>query len=89
LLLVLAVVGASLAGKVLLDALNIPLRIVVGAAAYGAVRGEVLRFCNAEFVADSGDDDDYGLVPAHFFLVSGDNVVDFNSGDWAEMGRHR
>jgi hypothetical protein len=66
----------ALVGKALLDALNIPAEIVIGAAAYRPSPHQVLGICNEAFVAD-------GVDHLHFFLISGnDEVIDFSTADW-------
>ena len=77
----------NLTGQVVLWKLNIAAKIALGGLVYRVGPDEqrdVVAFCGAGNV---GMKNAIGLG-GHYFLVSGDNIVDFSVGDWRKISIH-
>jgi len=73
----------NLTGQVVLWKLDIAAKIALGGLVYRVgpdERRDVVAFCGG---GDVGMKNAIGLG-GHYFLVSGDNIVDFSAGDWKE-----
>ena len=70
----------ALTGLIALKMLGIPADIALGGLIYRAGPDHVVRFCGPDGLGTVGEH----CLLAHYYLISGDELVDFSVGDWKE-----